>query len=127
MEVPHLLSSLTNGDPLCSHGATPRVRDLSTSSPTREPLIGIRIRSSRDANILLHPVALGLLPPVTRRLDEAERLQVKSGWVYVWEPNLLRFQRPGDEALHGRCVGPRPLLSVTDSVPAHHYQPRYLL
>jgi hypothetical protein len=46
---------------------------------------GIRIRSARDANMLFHAVALSLLPLIVRRLDEAERLQVHSGCVYVWE------------------------------------------
>lgn len=59
---------------------------------------GIRIRSARDANILFHAVALGLLPLVTRRLDEAERLQVRSGCVYVWEErNPSYFDFNGQE------------------------------
>lgn len=59
---------------------------------------GIRIRSARDANILFHAVALNLLPLITRRLDEAERLQVKSGCVYVWEErNPSYFDFNGQE------------------------------
>ena len=59
---------------------------------------GIRIRSARDANILFHGVALGHLPLITRRLDEAERLQVKSGCVYVWEErNPSYFDFNGQE------------------------------
>ena len=59
---------------------------------------GIRIRSARDANILFHAVTLGLLPLITRRLDEAERLQVQSGCVYVWEErNPSYFDFNGQE------------------------------
>ena len=59
---------------------------------------GIRIRSARDANILFHAVALDLLPLITRRLDEAERLQVRSGCVYVWEErNPSYFDFNGQE------------------------------
>jgi hypothetical protein len=82
MQVPQLLFSLTNGNPrLLSGGDTQGKCSLSTSSPTREPLIGIRIPYARDANILLHAVALGLLPLVAHHLDEAERSQVESGFV----------------------------------------------
>ncbi|KAF9793214.1 Gti1/Pac2 family-domain-containing protein [Thelephora terrestris] len=72
--------------------------------------IGIRIRSARDANILFHAVALNLLPLITRRLDEAERLQVKSGCVYVWEErNPSYFDFNGQEMkrfTEGRSWGP---------------------
>ena len=64
-------------------------------SPT---FTGIRIRSARDANILFHAVALDRLPLITRRLDEAERLQVRSGCVYVWEErNPSYFDFNGQE------------------------------
>lgn len=80
---------------------------------------GIRIRSARDANILFHAVALGLLPLITRRLDEAERLQVRSGCVYVWEErNPSYFDFNGQEMkrfTEGASI-PRPLPSVTNSV-----------
>ena len=81
---------------------------------------GIRIRSARDANILFHAVALNLLPLITRRLDEAERLQVKSGCVYVWEErNPSYFDFNGQEMkrfTEGASI-PAHLLSVTNSVP----------
>ncbi|KAF9653976.1 hypothetical protein BDM02DRAFT_3152900 [Thelephora ganbajun] len=71
---------------------------------------GIRIRSARDANILFHAVALNLLPLITRRLDEAERLQVRSGCVYVWEErNPSYFDFNGQEMkrfTEGRSWGP---------------------
>ena len=64
----------------------------------RPTCTGIRIRSARDANILFHAVALNLLPLITRRLDEAERLQVRSGCVYVWEErNPSYFDFNGQE------------------------------
>ena len=69
---------------------------------------GICIRSSRYADILFHAVAPHLLPLVTRSLDEAERLQMKSSCVYLWEehnPSHSQFnvQLSGNEALHRRC------------------------
>jgi len=71
---------------------------------------GIRIRSARDANILFHAVASNMLPLITRRLDEAERLQVRSGCVYVWEErNPSYFDFNGQEMkrfTEGRSWGP---------------------
>ncbi|KAI0320464.1 Gti1/Pac2 family-domain-containing protein [Amylostereum chailletii] len=46
---------------------------------------GIRIRTARDAEVVFHAVALGLLPMVTRRLDSEERMSLSTGCVYVWE------------------------------------------
>lgn len=87
---------------------------------------GIRIRSARDANILFHAVALNLLPLITRRLDEAERLQVRSGCVYVWEErNPSYFDFNGQEMkrfTEGASI-PAHLLPVTNSVPTQVNSP----
>ena len=82
-------------------------------------ITGIRIRSARDANILFHAVARNMLPLITRRLDEAERLEVRSGCVYVWEErNPSYFDFNGQEMkrfTEGASI-PRPLLPVANSV-----------
>ncbi|CAA7261806.1 unnamed protein product [Cyclocybe aegerita] len=46
---------------------------------------GLRIRSTNDALVVFHGVALGMLHMVTRRLDTDERRAISSGCVYVWE------------------------------------------
>jgi len=87
---------------------------------------GIRIRSARDANILFHAVALSLLPLITRRLDEAERLQVRSGCVYVWEErNPSYFDFNGQEMKRFTEGASIPALcpSATNSVPRSSKSP----
>lgn len=54
--------------------------------PTQRPTAtNIRVRSTRDANILFHAVNLGILPIVARRLDAADRAALRPGCVYIWE------------------------------------------
>ncbi|KAH8107772.1 hypothetical protein BXZ70DRAFT_912542 [Cristinia sonorae] len=45
----------------------------------------LHIRTVADANRVLHAVKRGIRPMVTRRLDDDERLALRSGCVYVWE------------------------------------------
>ena len=45
----------------------------------------MRVRSTRDANVLFHAVTCGILPMVTRRLDAADRAALRPGCVYIWE------------------------------------------
>ena len=45
----------------------------------------MRVRSTRDANVLFHAVTCGILPMVTRRLDAADRASLRPGCVYIWE------------------------------------------
>jgi hypothetical protein len=45
----------------------------------------MRVRSTRDANVIFHAVNLGILPMVMRRLDAADRAALRPGCVYVWE------------------------------------------
>jgi len=71
---------------------------------------GLRIRSVHDAEIILHAVALKLLPMVTRRLDDEERLYLKSGCIYVWEERSNNpLEATGQEIqrfTEGRSWGP---------------------
>ncbi|THH06548.1 hypothetical protein EW145_g4008 [Phellinidium pouzarii] len=54
--------------------------------PSQRPTAtGIRVRSTRDANVLFHAVTCGILPMVSRRLDAADRAALRPGCVYVWE------------------------------------------
>ncbi|EPQ57077.1 hypothetical protein GLOTRDRAFT_14069, partial [Gloeophyllum trabeum ATCC 11539] len=71
---------------------------------------GVRIRSTRDANVLFHAVALNILPMVVRRLDSDARMALCSGCVYVWEERchgLPEGSEPGIERFtDGRSWGP---------------------
>lgn len=54
--------------------------------PSQRPTAqGVRVRSTRDANVLFHAVTCGILPMVNRRLDAADRAALRAGNVYVWE------------------------------------------
>ena len=54
--------------------------------PSQDPTcVGMRVRSTRDANVIFHAVALSILPMVVRRLDAADRAALRPGCVYVWE------------------------------------------
>ncbi|KZT71714.1 hypothetical protein DAEQUDRAFT_706430 [Daedalea quercina L-15889] len=54
--------------------------------PTQSPTCtNLRIRSVRDAEIVLHAVTLNRLPMVHRRLDDDDRLSLMTGCIYVWE------------------------------------------
>ena len=54
--------------------------------PSQRPTAqGVRVRSTRDANVLFHAVTVGILPMVNRRLDAADRAALRAGNVYVWE------------------------------------------
>lgn len=43
------------------------------------------IRDAQDALILFEAVRLGVLPLITRRLNGNERVQLRSGNIFVWE------------------------------------------
>jgi len=51
----------------------------------RPTCTGMRIRTTQDAQVIFHAVHLNLLPMITRRLDNEERREIRSGCVYVWE------------------------------------------
>jgi len=51
----------------------------------RPTCVGMRIRTTEDAQVIFHAVHLHLLPMITRRLDNEERREICSGCVYVWE------------------------------------------
>ncbi|CCL99052.1 uncharacterized protein FIBRA_01063 [Fibroporia radiculosa] len=83
------------------------LQHLAMQPPTSTNL---RIRSVRDAEIVLHAVALNILPMVTRRLDDEERLCLRSGCVYVWEERSSNpLEATGQEIqrfTEGRSWGP---------------------
>lgn len=55
------------------------------STMQRPTCTNLRVRTARDAEILFHAVALGMLPMNTRRLDSEERMALTTGCVYIWE------------------------------------------
>ncbi|KAI0935345.1 hypothetical protein AcW1_008708 [Taiwanofungus camphoratus] len=70
----------------------------------------MRVRDVRDAEIILHAVALRRLPMVLRRLDDEERMALTSGCVYVWEERSSSpLEASGQEIqrfTEGRSWGP---------------------
>ncbi|RPD52826.1 hypothetical protein L227DRAFT_568337 [Lentinus tigrinus ALCF2SS1-6] len=79
--------------------------------PRQTPTItSMRIRSVRDAEIILHAVALGLLPMVVHRLADEERLALRPGCIYVWEERSSNpLEATGQEIqrfTEGRSWGP---------------------
>ncbi|KAI0718549.1 Gti1/Pac2 family-domain-containing protein [Cerioporus squamosus] len=82
-----------------------------STTPWQTPTItNMRIRSVRDAEIILHAVAIGLLPMVVHRLTDEERSAVRPGCVYVWEERSSDlFEASGQEIrrfTEGRSWGP---------------------
>lgn len=80
----------------------------------------LRIRNADDALKVFYAVHTGVLPLVTRRLNEAERDALRPGCVYVWEkddaaapstaPRLQRFTE-------GRKWGPSRIRDVRGGRP----------
>lgn len=67
----------------------------------RPTFTNLRVRTARDAEILFHAVALGMLPMITRRLDSEERMALTTGCVYVWEE---RTSVVSDSLEHGKPI-----------------------
>ncbi|KAI0358613.1 hypothetical protein OH77DRAFT_1197066 [Trametes cingulata] len=71
---------------------------------------GMRVRSVRDAEIILHAVASGLLPMVMHRLADEDRLALAPGCIYVWEERSSNpLEATGQEIqrfTEGRSWGP---------------------
>ena len=71
---------------------------------------GLRVRTARDAEIIFHAVALGILPMVTRRLDSEERMSLTTGCVYVWEERTSNVSESIEHGIErfteGRSWGP---------------------
>ncbi|KAI0633555.1 hypothetical protein C8Q77DRAFT_1073386 [Trametes polyzona] len=71
---------------------------------------GMRVRSVHDAEIILHAVALGLLPMVMHRLADEDRLALAPGCIYVWEERSSNpLEATGQEIqrfTEGRSWGP---------------------
>ncbi|PIL36046.1 hypothetical protein GSI_01706 [Ganoderma sinense ZZ0214-1] len=80
-------------------------------APRQPPTItNMRIRSVRDAEIILHAVALNRLPMVLHRLADEERLALRPGCIYVWEERSSNpLEATGQEIqrfTEGRSWGP---------------------
>jgi hypothetical protein len=59
----------------------PLFRSMQRPTHTR-----LHVRDARDAHTVFEAVRLGLLRPVTRRLNEVERsMYITSGAIFVWE------------------------------------------
>ncbi|KAI8993933.1 hypothetical protein BD414DRAFT_521050 [Trametes punicea] len=71
---------------------------------------GMRVRNVRDAEIILHAVATGLLPMVMHRLADEDRLALAPGCIYVWEERSSNpLEATGQEIqrfTEGRSWGP---------------------
>ena len=83
----------------------------STMPPRQQPTItDMRIRSVRDAEIILHAVACKYLPMVMHRLADEERLALRPGCIYVWEERSSNpLEATGQEIqrfTEGRSWGP---------------------
>ena len=89
---------------------------MARQTPT---ITGMRIRSVRDAEIILHAVALGLLPMVMHRLCDEERLALRPGCIYVWEERSSNpLEATGQEIqrfTEGRSWGPSRARDVSIS------------
>ncbi|KAI0645878.1 Gti1/Pac2 family-domain-containing protein [Trametes meyenii] len=70
----------------------------------------MRVRSVRDAEIILHAVKTGMLPMVMHRLADEDRLALASGCIYVWEERSSNpLEATGQEIqrfTEGRSWGP---------------------
>jgi Gti1/Pac2 family protein len=59
---------------------------LSSSFMQRPTHSRLHVRDARDAHTVFEAVRLGLLRPVTRRLNEVERsMYIASGAIFIWE------------------------------------------
>ncbi|CDO69181.1 hypothetical protein BN946_scf185042.g83 [Trametes cinnabarina] len=76
----------------------------------RPTCTGMRVRNVRDAEIILHAVATGLLPMVMHRLADEDRLALAPGCIYVWEERSSNpLEATGQEIqrfTEGRSWGP---------------------
>ena len=95
-------------------------------SPQRPTCTCLRIRSARDAELVLHAVALGRLPMITHRLDDEERMALTSGCIYVWEERSSNpLEATGQEIqrfTEGRSWGPSRARDVRLSCPVSSSQ-----
>ncbi|KAF5346333.1 hypothetical protein D9758_011505 [Tetrapyrgos nigripes] len=55
----------------------------------------LRVRSTAEAQVILHAVSLNLLPIVSRRLDTEERQHITSGCVFVWKESGSNAEATG--------------------------------
>ncbi|KAI0823401.1 hypothetical protein BC628DRAFT_1420978 [Trametes gibbosa] len=78
--------------------------------PQKPTLTGMRVRSVRDAELILHAVATGHIPMVMHRLADEDRLALAPGCIYVWEERSSNpLEATGQEIqrfTEGRSWGP---------------------
>ncbi|KAH9858888.1 Gti1/Pac2 family-domain-containing protein [Lenzites betulinus] len=79
-------------------------------APQQPTFTGLRIRTVRDAELILHAVATKQLPMVMHRLADEDRLALASGCIYVWEERSSNpLEATGQEIqrfTEGRSWGP---------------------
>lgn len=81
----------------------------------------MRVRSTRDANVLFHAVTCGILPMVQRRLDAADRAALRPGCVYIWEERSPASDATGagmERFTEGRHWHPSRVRDVSSPSPA---------
>ncbi|KAI0759879.1 hypothetical protein BD413DRAFT_607438 [Trametes elegans] len=79
--------------------------------PKQNPTcVGMRVRCVRDAEMILHAVALGIRPMIHHRLADEDRLALAPGCIYVWEERSSNpLEATGQEIqrfTEGRSWGP---------------------
>ncbi|KAF9030809.1 hypothetical protein BDZ89DRAFT_949258 [Hymenopellis radicata] len=81
----------------------------------------LHLRDARDAHIVFEAVRQGFLRPVTRRLNESERLNyVRSGAIFVWEErdDDSGLKRWTDGRLWGQSRMREPYLFYDEKLPS---------
>ncbi|TFY58095.1 hypothetical protein EVJ58_g6624 [Rhodofomes roseus] len=62
----------------------------SRASPQSPTCLNVRVKTTEEAHLVLHKVALNHLPMIHNRLLEDERWSVREGSVFVWEERKER-------------------------------------
>ncbi|KAF9265563.1 hypothetical protein L218DRAFT_860458 [Marasmius fiardii PR-910] len=81
----------------------------------------LHVRDARDAHTVFEAVRLGMLLPVTRRLNEAERAKsIRSGSVFVWEESddEAGLKRWTDGRVWGQSRMREPYLFYDEKLPS---------
>ncbi|KAG7092653.1 hypothetical protein E1B28_008990 [Marasmius oreades] len=81
----------------------------------------LHVRDARDAHVVFEAVRLGILLPVTRRLNEAERsICIRSGSVFVWEESddEAGLKRWTDGRVWGQSRMREPYLFYDEKLPS---------
>jgi hypothetical protein len=70
----------------------------------RPTCLNMRVRTTQDAQVIFHAVHLKILPIITRRLDNEERREIRSGCVYVWEERSPNTEAIGMVGVYGQWI-----------------------